>query len=158
MTDCYHEACKLMHRRKSCYPITWMAIIAMMLLGCKEDNNRKPTFPVTGTVHVDGKPAEAVRVEIYDVKGLDPKQPTYSSAFTDAEGKFALSTYENGDGVPEGEYALTYMWGKLNVMSMQYGGPDKLNNKYSDAKKTPFKIKVEAGKPTDLGVVDLKTR
>ena len=155
MTDCYR---RLKSTRDLCSIMTCIAICSLLLLGCKENNNRKPTFPVTGTVHVDGMPVEGIRVEIQDVKGLDPKQPTYSSAFTDAAGKFALSTYENGDGVPEGEYALTYMWGKLNVMSMAYGGPDKLNNKYSDAKNTPFKIKVEAGKPTDLGVVDLKTK
>lgn len=128
------------------------------LVGCGEDSNRKPTYPVTGTVHVDGKPVEGIRVELHDQKGLDPKQPTYSSAFTDAEGKFVLSTYENGDGVPEGNYAITYMWGKLNVMSMAYGGPDKLKNKYVDPKKTPFKLSVTKGKPNDLGVVELTTK
>jgi len=126
--------------------------------GCDENSNRKPTYAVKGTVHVDGKPEEGIRVEMHDEKGLDPKQPTYSSAFTDAEGKFEFSTYENGDGVPEGNYAITYMWGKLNVMSMAYGGPDKLKNKYVDPKKTPFKLSVAKGKSNNLGVVELTTK
>ncbi len=141
-------------------PIAYLTIFAGLagVLGCSEQSNRKPTFPVTGTVHVDGKPVEGIRVELHDSKGLDPKQPTYSSAFTDAEGKFVLSTYDNGDGVPEGDYAITYMWGKLNVMSMAYGGPDKLKNKYVDPKKTPFKLSVTKGKPNELGVVELTTK
>ncbi len=118
---------------------------------------RKETFPVTGELIVDGKPAAAVQVTLTDTKGMDQELPTYSSAMTEENGKFSISTYELGDGVPEGDYVVTFVWGELNLFSMQYGGPDKLKDKYSDPKTSTFKIKVEKGKPADMGRIELTT-
>ena len=78
-------------------------------------------------------------------------------AFTDEEGKFEISTYESSDGVPAGEYALTFMWGKWN-MSGSYGGPDKLNDRYTDPKTSEVKVTVKDGEPTDLGTIELTTK
>jgi hypothetical protein len=127
------------------------------LLGCeKRDPTWKATYPLTGTLIVDGSPAEGVLVEATDVKGLDATNPTMSTAFTDANGQFKFSTYEQGDGVPDGEYLVTFMWGTLNPMSMQYGGPDKLKNRYNDPEKSEFRVQV-AGKPVDMGRIELST-
>jgi hypothetical protein len=122
------------------------------------DPNWKETFPVTGEVYVDGQPAAMLQVALHDRVGIDKSQPTFSSTFTGNDGRFALSTYEDGDGVPAGEYAITFLWGELNMFSMQYGGPDKLRGQYSDPKKTTFEVKVEPGKPTDLGRIELSTK
>lgn len=119
--------------------------------------DRKATYPVTGLVLVDGKPGPAIKVELTDVKGIDREQPTVSHTFTGTDGKFAISTYENGDGVPEGDYILTFYWGELHPLSMQYGGEDKLKNRYSDPEKSTFKVKVEKDKPVDLGTIELTT-
>ena len=119
---------------------------------------RKPTFPVTGTVYVDGQPADQLQVTLHDVKGMDSKHPTLSSAYTDTEGKFTLNTYGIGDGVPEGEYKVTFMWGQSNTLSMQYGGPDKLNDRYTLPEKSEYRVKVEKGKPADMGKIDLTTK
>jgi hypothetical protein len=89
---------------------------------------------------------------------MDTSKPSVSSTFTGDDGQFSISTYEKGDGVPEGEYILTFMWGKRNVITTSYGGPDKLKGKYSDPKKSGHKITVRAGEPTDLGRIDLKTK
>ncbi|MEX2173662.1 MAG: hypothetical protein WD872_04820 [Pirellulaceae bacterium] len=138
----------------------WLGAIALCgaLCGCSEtDNGRKPTYPVTGQLFVDKKPAAQVQITLHDVNGVDQAAPTYSSTFSGEDGKFALSTYEEGDGVPEGEYVLTFLWGQMNMMSMQYGGPDKLKDKYSDPKTSTIRVKVEKGKPADLGAVELST-
>lgn len=135
-----------------------LGAVALILAGCADEGPaRKATYPVTGEVLVDGKPASQVQVILHDLNGMDEQQPTISSTFTDDAGKFSVSTYEQGDGAPEGEYAVTFFWGQLNLVSMQYGGPDKLKNKYDDPKTTPFRIKVEKGKPADMGKVELKT-
>ncbi len=55
--------------------------------------------------------------------------PTVSSAFTGPDGEFSISTYESGDGVPAGDYVLTFMWGQKEAFSGRYGGPDKLGNR-----------------------------
>lgn len=129
-------------------------------VGCSEkpDPNRLKTFPVTGTVLVDGKPAESLAITCHNVKGLDTKTPTLSQAFTDKDGKFEIGTYNKGDGVPEGEYVLTYLWGDWQPISMAYGGPDKLNDRYNSPEKSPTKFKVEKGKPLDLGKIELTTK
>ena len=50
---------------------------------------------------------------------------------------------------------MTFMWGQLNMLNMQYGGPDKLKERYADPKKSTYRIKVQNGTPTDMARVEL---
>ncbi|HID74375.1 MAG TPA: hypothetical protein EYP56_00055 [Planctomycetaceae bacterium] len=135
------------------------ALCGLLLCGCGEEGKpRKKTYPVTGEVYVDGKPASQLAVRCVSVQGIDKENPTTSSAFTDENGKFEISTYETADGVPEGEYILTFEWGQWNLVSGQYGGPDKLKGRYKDPKKSTVRFKVEGGKPVDLGRIELSTK
>jgi hypothetical protein len=137
---------------------TWLLSV-VLAAGCGEDKGfRKETYPVTGTVLVDGQPVGQVQVALHDVQGIDKEHPTVTTGFTNDDGTFSLTTYEFGDGVPEGEYKVTFMLGQLNMVSMQYGGPDKLNGRYNDPEKTEFRVKVEKGKPADMGKVELTTK
>ncbi len=142
-----------------------MRSLALMVLslcvlsgGCEKGPPRKATFPVTGTVLVDGKPADQVAVRCVPVEGMDQADPTESAAFTNAEGKFAIATYMKGDGVPVGSYVLTFEWGQWNYISMQHGGPDKLKGKYTNPKTSASTFEVREGQPTDLGTIELKTQ
>jgi len=133
-----------------------VAVLCPLLCSCGgEEPFRKETFPVTGEVYVDGQPGGMLRVKCHDVKGLDTDHPTLSSALTDASGKFQISTYEASDGVPEGEYVLTFMWGTMNLLKGNYGGPDKLNDRYTDPETSEHRFTVVAGKPNDLGRIEL---
>ena len=136
-----------------------VAILCLMLglSGCGGDTGRKETYPVTGVVIVDDQPAANLAVKAHPVAGIDPQNPTISSAFTDNEGRFTFSTYDTGDGIPEGEYKLTFFWGEMNMFSMQYGGPDKLKDRYKDAGASEFSIKVGPDQPVDLGSLTLTT-
>jgi hypothetical protein len=118
---------------------------------------RQPTYPLSGIVHVDGQPAKEVRVAVHPAGATDAESYV-AVAFTDETGKFVFSTYEAKDGVPAGEYVVTFLWGQVNPFSMQYGPPDKLNGKYADPAKSEFKVTVTAGKPTDMGVIQLTTK
>lgn len=125
----------------------------------KPQQYRKETFPVTGRVVVDGQPPSSpIQIECHNVAGMDQQHPTVSQTMTGEDGKFAISTYESGDGVPAGEYALTFYWGQLNLISANYGGPDKLKKRYRDPKKSEIKFTVEPGQPTDLGTLELTTK
>jgi hypothetical protein len=77
---------------------------------------------------------------------------------TGPDGKFAISTYQSADGVPAGEYLLTFVWGRFDMISKSYGGPDKLNGRYADHQKSEHRVQVESGKPTDLGRIELTTK
>lgn len=137
------------------------AVLALSLAccACQEElgPNRKETFPVTGRVLVDGQPIDMLSIECVCLTGLDKQNPTLSSYYTGADGKFQISTYVTGDGVPEGEYALTFQWGRLNLMSHSYDG-DKFNGRYRDPKKSDVKFTVRKGTPNDLGDIELKTK
>jgi hypothetical protein len=141
-------------------PVLVLVGISLLLASCSRQAGppRKETFPVKGEVYVDGKPAGSLAVTCVDVKGMDAKQPTNSTAMTGEDGKFEISTYQKADGVPEGEYILTFEWGQLNLINMSYGGPDKLNGRYKESKDSKHRFKVEKGKPTDLGKIELTTK
>lgn len=134
-----------------------IAVATLTLSGCGGDSSRKGTFPVTGTVMVDGSPADNLAVTATPISGMDKEAPTVTSAFTDAQGKFTFSTYETGDGIPSGQYALTFRWGQLNMLTMNYDG-DKLNGRYNDPAKSEFKIEVGDGQPLDVGTFELKSK
>ena len=141
--------------------LSWL-LAAGIALPCacgKKDDGRKPTFPVTGQVYVDGKPPDSpILISCHPVGGIDKANPTVSAARTGDDGKFSISTYKSGDGIPEGEYVLTFYWGKENLFTRSYGGPDRLNGRYKDPKKSPWHITVKAGEPTDMGRIDLTSK
>ncbi|MDZ7616888.1 MAG: hypothetical protein U1E05_07790, partial [Patescibacteria group bacterium] len=89
---------------------------------------------------------------------IDTEHPTVSSALTDEAGKFAVATYKTGDGLPEGEYSLTFSWQEYNVMARGFTGPDKLRGRYADPAKSEFRVVAERGKPIDLGRIELTTK
>ncbi|MDA1211202.1 MAG: hypothetical protein O2955_01725 [Planctomycetota bacterium] len=129
----------------------------LSVAGCGSDGPqggpRVETFPITGTVTIDGQPVETLLVVCHPVeKG---PVPTTISSFTDKEGKFSIGTYESGDGAPEGDYKLTFKWGQWNMG--RYGGPDKLNDRYTAAEKSEVTVSVKKGVPIDLGTIALTT-
>lgn len=137
----------------------FLCLLNLSACSNQEEPYRKATYPLKGQVFVDGKvPDSPIAVKCFHMKGMDKVNPTVSSAFTDKDGTFAISTYEKGDGIPPGEYTLTFYWGKRNVVAASYGGPDKLKGKYRDPKKSEFKVTVTEGQPTDLGRIDLTTK
>jgi hypothetical protein len=141
----------------------WIIPVCLLILatGCREEAKpfQKVVVPVKGKVTVDGKaPTSPIKIDVHYLGAPDMEHPTASSGLTGEGGEFSLSTYDSGDGVPVGEYALTYFWGDFNLVSMNYGGKDKLNRRYSKAADSVSKFKAEEGKPIDLGVVELKTK
>ena len=118
--------------------------------------NVKPTVHVTGKVLVDGVPPETpIAVKAHQVVKTDETQPL-STGGTGKDGVFELNTYNKGDGVPPGEYKLTFLWGKLSMRGgMQ--GEDLLGGQYVRPDKSEFTIKVtESEGVLDLGVFELK--
>lgn len=82
------------------------AIIVLLLAGCSDGPRGDRPFttnPVTGIVHIDGQPAERVQVDCHPA--ADSNTVKYMlSTVTDKDGRFSLSTYDSGDGLPEGTY------------------------------------------------------
>ncbi len=142
---------------------TMVYVLAIVVsVGCSQPQHsyhKKETVPVSGYVTVDGTvPDSPITVKFHPVGGIDQEHPTISQTLTGDNGQFAVSTYEEGDGVPPGEYVVTFFWGKFNAMSMSFAGPDQLKNRYATPEKSPIKVTVASGKPVDMGEVPLTTK
>jgi len=137
-----------------------LSFCGLTLLSCgPQGPARKATYPVKGMVLVDGTPpGSPILIHCHPADGqVDAKMPTISQAISDALGAFEIATYEAGDGVPPGEYTLTFTWKHFSSMSMSYSGPDKLNDRYNDPKKSPVTFTV-SDQPIDLGTIELTTK
>jgi hypothetical protein len=137
---------------------SFLAII--LFTGCgpsgPQGGPRVATTAINGIVHVDGSPAAFLRV-VAVPDGSTSSVPIESSALTTQDGTFSLSTYESGDGVPAGNYKLTFVWGEINLMNGQYSG-DQFNGKYADPAKSEHNLTVtDSDEPHDLGVIELSS-
>lgn len=145
-------------------PMKWHCTIILSTLcfsSCSDniDRGSKAVYPVSGIVTVDGQPpGEVIQIGVHYSQGLDAADPSTSSGLTNKDGTFALNTYTQGDGVPIGEYTLTFTWKTFNQMSMSYTGEDKLNGRYDDVESSEVKFKVDGSGPVDLGIIALTTK
>lgn len=91
------------HRRISRYVI-WMIFPLLVGLtpGCANKPDHPAVFPVTGQVLYGGKPVEGAAVSFV---GDGTARPAYGS--TDAEGKFRLTTFDQGDGAIAGKHHVS---------------------------------------------------
>lgn len=134
-----------------------LVVVLSAFAGCSSSstaNFRSKTFPVTGTVHVDGQPAAMLTVRFH---------PESAAALTDVvttttneQGKFTVTTYKKGDRLPAGNYVLTFKWQSMGLKK------DRLNGAYEaaymDPKKSTVEVTIVADKPNDLGVIELSTK
>jgi hypothetical protein len=84
----------------------WAIVVAgsCLLAGCSAemDGERRPTAAVTGRVTYRGQPVRDALVTFVS-HGADPV-PAYD--LTDMEGRFKLTTYEEGDGAVLGQHGV----------------------------------------------------
>jgi hypothetical protein len=114
-----------------------LALLAIALIGgC---NDGRPTrVPVSGLVLIDGKPLESGSIRLY------PAHHRAASARIRSDGRFALSTYELGDGCVVGQHPVAIMGSKLlNKQTMRWFAPKK----YASADTSG--IVLDVTEPTD---------
>ncbi len=133
-------------------------------IGCAGPTSDRPaTYPVTGIVTLDGSPVAGAAVTF--VPSVGGKS---AAGVTDASGKYALTTFEGGDGAVPGDYSVKIVKyeggevggeetgeGDAGMMSADYeagveSGEDEaaknlLPEKYSDAKTSGLKATVTEG-------------
>jgi hypothetical protein len=113
-----------------------LATFPVVLASCR--SGRKAVYPVRGRVlDAAGKPAEGVLVIFHPV-GDEDDDPNKPRGYTDAEGYFSLTTYEQGDGAPEGNYAVTVEWRPRKKTPFGAEPADKLAGRYNNPRTTPF--------------------
>ena len=148
-----------------------------LMLGCggpslPKPKSQEPTFPVTGTIQVDGKPAANAYLFFHKASApsenpSNPNTDNPNGGIAGPDGKFAASTYKSGDGLPAGEYILAVFWDggippdldRRNDDDGRKLPPDavKINKKYGTSARSELKFTIES-KPNDLGVIELTTK
>lgn len=127
-----------------------------LLVGCGSQK-RVPTFPVSGKVLVNGKPAVDLFVTFHPTPKKDG-QSFLPFGKTDENGDFKLSTFRNGDGVPSGDFLVVFEWReKSGTFKSQFEGPDRLKGKFSKPESSTFKISI-TNQTTILEPFELQTR
>lgn len=118
--------------------------ILTVVLGCSEQVDMMPAYPVTGTVTYQGRPMPKAIITFYPVnQGLVQVAPR---GISDANGNYHLTTRTQGDGAPPGEYRVTIYWPEepcpANPDDADPLPPDRLKNAYSHAEKSPLVVQV----------------
>jgi len=82
-------------------PALFGMLVVVAVAGCGSSN--PSTYPVTGTVTHDGKPLAGANV------GFSATDENTRGAIgvTDSEGKYSLTTFEQGDGAMAGTFKVT---------------------------------------------------
>lgn len=139
-----------MTRRMQKFTHPFLTLVAAFFLGCSNEPQpeRIPTYPVTGSLHIDGQPAAGTMIKFYDPQNRG-RMP---AATVRADGTFSASFYTSEDGAPTGEYQLLVLW-----MTPPPGGGlpvDRLQGRFADPARSVRTINVIAGEnrlePIDL--------
>lgn len=150
---------RLVFSRPGAGTLALLAPLAFLLASCGD--GRKACFPVTGTVTVDGKPAENCFVKLYSASQGDLAEGpnrVLPLGMTDGTGKFSLSTFGSDDGAPAGDYTAVFTWKEASgLLKNQFDGPDRLKGKYETPEKSGIKVKIE-GKAQTLPPFSLTTK
>ena len=124
-------------------------ISGMLAAGCGPASphfESRPTFPVEGRLLVQGKPEQDLQVFFHP---LDASQHGIPRGVTDAEGRFQLRTYHDGDGAPAGEYAVTVYWpGPSNTSADDQLPPDRLKERFANPNNSSLRATVAAPRTT----------
>ena len=118
---------------------TWLSLV-LIVAGCGgKTETRPPTFPVSGKVVSKGQPVDGATLMFHPASPTLKQFPGYAK--TDKDGSFKVSTFDAGDGAPEGDYSVTITW--LTVVPEDGGyGDDRYQGKFNNPATTPFKAKV----------------
>ena len=112
---------------------------------------------MTGTILVDGIPTAGIHIQYVPQGEIAEKRERYLNRFfllSRDGGRFSLSTYQNGDGIPAGDYVLEFKW----IVQLLSGEEDRFGGHYSNVRAPLITIRVEEDQDVDLGEIDLRTR
>ncbi|HXG10946.1 MAG TPA: hypothetical protein VNK04_14395 [Gemmataceae bacterium] len=126
-----------------CRPLTGIVALALLpLAACGP--NRPPVYPVSGQVFYGGKPTPGALVVFHPAGTEDPLAPRPSGQVQE-DGSFTLTTYEPGDGAPEGEYDVAIVWIPENAQPNPKTAevPNRLPPRYAAPQTSGLRVKVE---------------
>ncbi len=126
--------------------------------GCDGGPKRVPVYPVRGSMTFDKKPPAGAMIVFHPLSGDAFGTDLRPSAIVQTDGAFAPTTYDHGDGLPAGEYALTVYWPVPPGRNGEDDGggmsASRLPPRYDKPDKSGLKIVVER-QPNELRAISL---
>ncbi|WP_010583680.1 hypothetical protein [Schlesneria paludicola] len=144
-------------------------LVVTILAGCSSglsDSERlnkimhgdvKVVTPVSGNVLVNGTPEEKIAILLHSADGSQ-RIGSPRPVVTGKGGHFEFTTYSAGDGLPAGEYKLTFLGKVYRKSTGSFVGTDLLKDRYSDPRKSRFTLKVVEGEPQKELKFELTTK
>jgi hypothetical protein len=129
------------------------ALISIVFLGCGADEEIRPQLqPVQGTLSVNGKPAQGATVVLHPADGKNfDSRGSRPQGTVGPDGAFKVTTYQDGDGAPAGEYNVAVMWfGKSGNAAA-----DLLAGAYARPEQTSIRVTVAPG-DAELDPIEIK--
>jgi hypothetical protein len=103
--------------------------------------SKTAVFPLGGVITIDGQPpvmpskAERLVVLLNDAAALDPSDKTRRYTIANPQGEFHFGTYSAADGVPPGQYVVSFALLSKKKSKGDLQGPDGFKNLYNDPEK-----------------------
>jgi hypothetical protein len=122
-----------------------LIILCSCLASCSKrgDYGDHPPYPTSGKIVINGQPADNALVIFRHIEDWGDRS-ILPQAWTDKDGRFALSTYGVNDGAPVGDYQVLIQWPAYH--NGRYIGDDKLGGKFADKDKAYLRAHVDKGK------------
>lgn len=122
---------------------TVAALALVGLIGCGGPKAEAPGLVKThGRVVSAGKPAAGAVLVFHPAGSSGGSLPPRARAGTD--GRFDVTSADGGDGLPEGEYAVTVEWRSGSGENGDYGR-SLVNDRFARPNTTPLKATIRAG-------------
>lgn len=119
-------------------------LLLALLGGCGAPHEERPALhPATGTLTINGKPAEGAMLVLHPAAGEEfDARGTRPRATVNADGSFEVTTYQAGDGAPAGDYRVAVLW----LANPDSNSPwDRLGNRYANPDRTDIRLSIAEG-------------
>lgn len=128
-------------------PRTALLIAAAALAfapGCRRGEVRPTLYPARGTLTINGEPAAGAMLVLHPADGqsFDARE-TRPTAKVGEDGTYHVTTYQEGDGAPTGEYRVSLLWFNNPESSNAW---DRLAGRFANPATSKIRVVVQDGK------------
>lgn len=123
-----------------------VAILLAVASGCGDsDPTRIQVYPATGSISFRGQPVPGAVVTLHP-READSQGAPVPRANVGRDGKFDVSTYDGGDGAPQGDYVVTIVWFRPVLKDGDLrAGPNVIPRKYARPETSDLRVTIAAG-------------
>jgi hypothetical protein len=125
-------------------PLLLLAAASLFACSCSR-SDQAAVSPVRGQVFTPRATPAAGALVVFHPVAAEHDTPLKPLAYVDEQGNFELTTYNQGDGAPSGEYVITVEWREkpATPFSANQEGKDRLRGKYADPASSQFRFTVD---------------